>query len=65
MKYEMTTSLDDEILSTNFIAKSLSMIDINLHDHCLKFSTRHVDHLIVLLMLFQLRLEIESVCSPI
>jgi hypothetical protein len=29
----MTKSLDDETLIINHIAKSLSVLDINLHDH--------------------------------
>lgn len=30
---KMTKSLDDETLIINHIAKSLSVLDINLHDH--------------------------------
>jgi hypothetical protein len=48
----MITNLDDEILSTYSIAKSPSVIGINLHGHRLKFPAYQVDDLLVLIMLF-------------
>jgi hypothetical protein len=59
----MITNLDHEILSTYPIAKSLSVIDKNLHGHRLKFLTRQVDGLLVLIMLFQQRPVAEPMCS--
>jgi hypothetical protein len=65
MKNKVTQSLDEEILTTNPIIKSPFVVDINLYGHYLLFSTRQIDHLLVLIIPFQLRPEAEPVCSPI
>jgi hypothetical protein len=65
VKLEMTNSLGDELLSANLIAKSLSMIDINMHGHHLQFLARRVYHLLVLIIPFQMRTEVEPVHSSI
>jgi hypothetical protein len=54
--------LDIEILNTNIMAKAQSIININLQCHHLHFSACQYDHLVVLIIPFQLRPEVELVC---
>jgi hypothetical protein len=57
--------INNEILSTNSMTPSLSMIGKNLHDHRLELLARYSDLLLVLIVTFQLRPEAEPVCSPV
>jgi hypothetical protein len=56
---------NDEILSTNSMTPSPSMVGKNLHGHRLELLARYGDLLLVLIVTFQLRPEVKLVCSPV